>query len=160
LITFAAHQPTVMKRFVFLTLASLAVFAACKDHKEPAEAAFKTLPNGGIVLLDTANLTKIQWIDSTLNLGRVTEGEKIEVSFRFKNIGNKPLVITSIVPSCGCTVAERPEKPVAPGEEGVVKASFNSQGRVGMNHKNMTVTTNTREQSQNLLFEVEVLAKK
>jgi len=49
---------------------------------------------------------------------------------------------------------------VAPGEEGVVKASFNSQGRVGMNHKNMTVTTNTREQIQNLLFEVEVLAKK
>jgi len=81
-----------MKRVLFLTLAAALVMAACNNHKE-AEAAFKTLPNGGIVLLDTASLTKIQWIDSTLNLGRITEGEKIEVSFRFKNTGTRPLIL-------------------------------------------------------------------
>jgi|KBSMisStaDraftv2_1062788.scaffolds.fasta_scaffold00966_10 uncharacterized protein (DUF58 family) len=148
-----------MKRVLFLTLAAALVMAACNNHKE-AEAAFKTLPNGGIVLLDTASLTKIQWIDSTLNLGRITEGEKIEVSFRFKNTGTRPLIIQSVVPSCGCTVAEKPEEAIAPGADGLVKASFNSQGRVGMNHKNLTVTTNTRQGSQNLVFEVEVLPKK
>ena len=74
-----------MKRFVFFTLASISILAACKDSKTPAEPAFKTLPNGGIVLLDTANMTKIQWVDTSLNLGRVNEGEKIEVAFRFKN---------------------------------------------------------------------------
>ena len=150
-----------MKRLFFPALAAFCLLFACKSSSDKtAEAAFKTLPNGGIVLLDTTKLTKIEWIDSSINLGRVVEGEKLEVAFRFKNTGMKPLVINSIVPSCGCTVAERPEEAIAPGSEGVVKASFNSQGRVGLNHKTLTVNTNTREGSRNLLFEVEVVARK
>jgi len=147
-----------MTRFISSTLL-LILMAACSQRKD-AEPAFKTLPGGGIVLLDTAKLTKIQWIDSTVDMGRVVEGEKLEVSYRFKNVGTRPLVISSIIPSCGCTVAEKPEEAIAPGSEGVVKAAFNSQGRIGLNHKNLTVNMNTREATYNLKFTVEVLAKK
>ena len=147
-----------MIRFISSTLL-LIIMAACNQHKD-LEPAFKTLPGGGIVLLDTSKLTKIEWIDSTFDMGRVVEGEKLEVAFRFKNVGTHPLVISSIVPSCGCTVAEKPEEAVAPGNEGVVKAAFNSQGRIGLNHKNLTVNMNTREGTYNLKFAVEVLAKK
>lgn len=105
-------------------------------------------------------MTTIQWLDSAKNVGKVKEGEKIELSFRFKNTGTEPLVVNNVVVSCGCTVAGKPEKPVMPGEEGVVKATFDSHGRVGTNHKTMAVYTNTAEGVSTLAFDVEVEAKK
>jgi hypothetical protein len=101
-------------------------------------------------------VTTIQWLDSAKNIGRITEGEKVEITFRFRNTGKNPLVVNSVVPSCGCTIAEKPEEPVAPGGEGLIKASFNSQGRTGTNHKTLNVYTNTPEATSLLTFEVEV----
>jgi hypothetical protein len=104
-------------------------------------------------------MTTILWLDSVKNVGKVKEGEKIELSFRFKNTGTEPLVVNNVVVSCGCTVAGKPEKPVMPGEEGVVKATFDSQGRAGTNHKTMAVYTNTAEGVSTVAFDVEVEAK-
>src|SRR5690606_19588223 len=78
---------------------------------------------------DPATLTTIQWIDSSINYGKITEGQTLQVSFRFKNTGDKPLIIRGVHPSCGCTAANPPDKPIPPGEEGTIQASFNSQGR-------------------------------
>jgi len=105
-------------------------------------------------------MTSIQWIDSAKNLGKVREGEKIEISYRFRNTGNEILIINNIVVSCGCTVAEKPEAPIAPGAEGAIKATFDTKGRVGTNHKTMAVYTNTKEAVSTVAFEVEVLANK
>jgi hypothetical protein len=99
------------------------------------------------------------WIDSTLDFGRVREGETVEASFRFRNTGDNPLVISNVSPSCGCTVAERPVEPIAPGAEGTVRASFDSRGRPGPNHKTLNVYSNTPEAMHRLVFTVEVLAK-
>jgi len=58
-------------------------------------------------------------------------------------------------------VAEQPEAPISPGKEGVIKASFNSEGRVGPNHKTLYVYANTKgSRSHELRFEVEVEKKK
>jgi len=103
--------------------------------------------------------TSIQWIDSTLDFGRVREGETVEAGFRFRNTGDHPLVISNVSPSCGCTVAERPVEPIAPGAEGVVRASFDSRGRLGPNHKTLNVYSNTPEGMHRLVFTVEVLGK-
>ncbi len=78
---------------------------------------------------DTANFTSILWLDSTyVDLGKQKEGKEIEISFRFKNTGTKNLVIENVTAQCGCTVPEKPEKPFAPGEEGVIKAKYNGSG--------------------------------
>lgn len=113
-------------------------------------------------LKDSANYTTIQWLDSlNKNFGKIAEGQKLEVSYSFKNTGEKPLVITRVQPSCGCTVAEQPTEPVAPGAMGTIKASFNSEGRTGVNHKTLFVYANTKgTQSHELHFEVEVDKKK
>lgn len=107
---------------------------------------------------DAANFTTIQWIDSTFqDLGKVKEGQVVEVSYRFKNAGDKNLVIADVRASCGCTVPEKPEKPIAPGEEGVIKAKFDSKGRPkGENRKDVFVTANTPENSTQLSFKVEI----
>jgi hypothetical protein len=109
---------------------------------------------------DPASITSIKWLDSTRNLGNVLEGQQVEVWFRFINTGSKPLVIADAKPSCGCTVPEKPEEPIMPGQEGQIKAVFNSQGRTGSNHKTITVSSNTTPASHVLEFNVNVLGKK
>ena len=102
-------------------------------------------------------ITTIQWVDSVKMIGKISEGEKVELAYRFINTGDNPLVIENVVPTCGCTVAEKPEAPVAPGKEGIIKASFDSKVRTGMNHKSITVYANTKEMIHPLVFEVEVI---
>jgi hypothetical protein len=86
--------------------------------------------------------TTVQLIDSAYNFGNVTDGDKVEYSYRFRNTGKNPLIVSSAVASCGCTVPEKPEEPIKPGETGFLKVVFNSKGRVGPVHKTITVTSN------------------
>ena len=127
-------------------------FIACNNGKSSADAASTANP---------PELTTIQWIDSVKNYGKINEGQKLAIAFRFRNSGAKPLVITSVIPGCGCTVADYPKEPIAPGAEGEITGSFDSHGREGLQHKEITVTANTKGSTvQSLHFEVEVAGKK
>ncbi|HEY4107737.1 DUF1573 domain-containing protein [Puia sp.] len=146
-----------MYRFISACLLT-ALFAGCNGDQpnagiSPGSAQF-------LAMRDTARFTTIQWIDSTRDYGKIPEGQKLDVAFRFRNTGTTPLVIGRVQPSCGCTIADPPREPIAPGAEGVIKASFNSEGRTGINHKTLMVTSNTRgSQSIALQFVVEVIKK-
>lgn len=111
--------------------------------------------------VDPASLTTIQWLDgSDKDFGKIEEGENLNVTFRFKNTGTKPLVISNVTAGCGCTVPETPKKPYAPGETGEIKASFNSTNKVGANSKQVNVFANTDPSMTTLVFRVDVKAKK
>ena len=86
--------------------------------------------------------TTVEIIDSTHNFGKITDGEKAEYNYKFKNTGKNPLIISSATASCGCTVPEKPEEPIKPGEMGFLKVVFNSKGRVGEVHKEITIISN------------------
>ncbi len=122
----------------------------------------KTLPSGETMssaLADTASYTAIQWLDSTYrDLGKVNKGQVVEIAWRFKNAGSKPLVIQSVRPGCGCTVADKPEAPLAPGEEGVIKGKFDSNNQsAGEHRKFISVDANTTGTPYHqLTFRVEV----
>ena len=107
-----------------------------------------------------ADSTSVEIIDSAYNFGTATEGEKVNYNYRFKNIGNKPLIIVNTVASCGCTVTEKPEKPILPGETASIKVIFNSKGKVGHNNKTITVTSNANPAFPPLLLTGEVAAAK
>jgi hypothetical protein len=138
-----------MRAVSFLFIALLAL--ACNN-----DAADKKAEASDVAALPGA-VTKITWLDSTKNMGKITEGEKVEIAFRFVNSGDKPLVIQSVGVSCGCTVAEKPGELFPPGKEGVIKAIFDSKGRLGANHKTVTVYANTEQPMHPLSFEVEVM---
>lgn len=103
--------------------------------------------------------TTVEVIDTAYNFGKVTDGEKVEYSYRFKNTGNHPLVVTSATASCGCTVPQKPERPILPGETGFIKVVFDSKGRVGSAHKTITVLSNANPPFVELLLSGEVMAK-
>ena len=133
------------------------VLFSCDIRKNNASGDVKAADPSAQVIKD---FTTVQVLDSVYNFGKVTDGEKVEYSFRFLNTGKNPLIITSANPGCGCTVAEKPEKPVMPGETGYIKVVFNSQGRVGNAHKDVVVRSNAKPEFPLLVIQGEVLAAK
>jgi len=103
--------------------------------------------------------TTVQIIDSAYNFGKVTDGEKVEYNYRFKNIGTNPLVIIDASASCGCTVPQKPEKPIMPGEMGFIKIVFDSKGRVGNAYKTINVTSNANPEFPQLILTGDVTGK-
>ncbi|MCB9224007.1 MAG: DUF1573 domain-containing protein [Crocinitomicaceae bacterium] len=78
------------------------------------------------------------------DFGTVKEGEQVRHTYKFKNTGDKNLILINVKGSCGCTVPEDwPKDPIAPGETGEIKVVFDSQGRVGNVKKNVRVEANT-----------------
>lgn len=108
---------------------------------------------------DSTTPTSVQIIDSVFDFGKVAEGEIVEFSYRFKNTGTQPLIISNVSASCGCTVPEKPEAPIKTGETGFIKVKFNSEGRVGVAHKTVTVQSNAAPAFPELLLKGEVTAK-
>lgn len=114
------------------------IFFSC-DIRNTRNKADALVTNRGAVYTDS---TTVQLIDSVYNFGSVTDGDKVEYSYRFRNTGKNPLIVSSAVASCGCTVPEKPEEPIKPGETGFLKVVFNSKGRVGEVNKTITVSSN------------------
>ncbi len=138
-------------RIILAILVMAFLFACSSEEKKAASENIVAEPGA---------MTTIQWLDTARSIGKITEGEKVEISYRFVNSGDKPLVIQSIGVSCGCTVAEKPGELFAPGKEGVIKAIFDSKGRLGSNHKTVTVYANTEQPMHPLSFDVEVVPAK
>src|SRR3954466_10186020 len=125
-------------RTLIILLAMVTAISACNGpvKKEVVAGPVAALPEEK---KDTANYTTIQWLDSVKDYGKIAEGQKLEVLFRFRNTGTRPLVIESVHPSCGCTVADPPKEPIAPGAEGEIRGSFDSNGKSGQQHKTIEV---------------------
>jgi hypothetical protein len=87
---------------------------------------------------------------------KIEEGKLLDVEFEFTNTGTEMLIIKNVSASCGCTIPEKPEEPIAPGQSGKIKATFDSKGRAGLNQKAITVIANTKETVHTLIFDVEV----
>ena len=152
---------------ILASIAVILILMGCNqsDSKNTTETASTSgttateATNPANAISDSANYTTIEWLDSTKQeLGKIKEGQTPEISWKFKNTGDKPLIVINAQGTCGCTIAEKPEQPVAPGEEGVIKAKFSSEGRLGLNEKQVIVTTNTQGTSTHYLnFKVVVL---
>jgi hypothetical protein len=66
------------------------------------------------------------------NFGQVKEGVVLEHSFILRNSWDKPLAISGMHTSCGCTVSEAPKKNLLPGEHTPINVKFHTQGYSGM----------------------------
>ena len=149
-----------MKKVLFILIAGMS-FVACKTNDKKVPGIELSKDDREKAIKDSANFTSIQWIDSTYkDLGQINEGKQVEVAYRFKNSGTKNLVISDVTASCGCTIPEKPEKAFAPGEDGIIKAKFDSRDKKGEVRKSVYVTANTNPNSQELIFRAEIITDK
>ena len=102
---------------------------------------------------------RFEWITSTEhNFGEIPQNIPASVTYRFRNIGEVPLIISNVKPSCGCTTPEYTQTPIKKGEEGYIKATYNA-ANAGSFLKTVTVTANVEEQNITLRLQGEVKPK-
>jgi hypothetical protein len=109
--------------------------------------------------VQSAELPQLTFANESHDFGTISEGDVVETEFKFTNTGKGPLIISSAQGSCGCTVPEYPNEPVAPGEEGVIKVSFNSAGKPNQQSKTVTLTTNSVPSTKVLTITANVTPK-
>lgn len=80
--------------------------------------------------------------ETSFDFGEITQGESVTHDFVIKNTGEGDLIISAAKGSCGCTVPEWPKGPITKGEEATIKVTFNSEGKLGMQNKTVTLVTN------------------
>lgn len=153
-----------MKSYFFLFIIALATVTACKptpklNQTDPANTPLVTAPTD-TEQYDTTTFTTIEWIDPIeKEVGSLMGGKETEITWRFRNSGNRPLIIEHVGATCGCTIPEKPEQPFEPGQVGTIRAKFNGSGS-GFILKQVYVTANTKPSREHtLIFKGEVIDK-
>lgn len=109
--------------------------------------------------VEVGNKTTMQ-VDMVFDAGKVVKGEVIDAKFIVKNTGKYPLVIGDVSPSCSCTIAEKPEEPIAPGESGEIKAHVTTENAlVGELAKAVGIVANTEPSVTNVVIKAKIIGK-
>lgn len=101
----------------------------------------------------------LEWVQPVADLGEVPKGIPATAVYVFTNKGDKPVVITNVKTSCGCTSKNYPKEPINPGETSKIEATYNA-ARVGSFHKTITVKTNDSDKPKILRIKGVVVEKK
>ena len=109
--------------------------------------------------IDVENMPAFDFENEIFEFGKISQGEKVSHSFRFKNTGKSDLVINKVEGSCGCTVMKGwPQHPVKPGEMGKIDVVFDSNGKKGTQNKTISVVANTYPSTTVISLKGEVIA--
>lgn len=88
------------------------------------------------------NGAKIEMAETVWDFGTIPRNKGVAHDFVFTNTGDSNLVIIDATTQCGCTVAEVPQEPIAPGKQGKIKVVYNAVGMPQSFEKTVTVKTN------------------
>lgn len=155
------HPKTIiMKKYVFLFLAG--VVLSCQPEQENSDGNFSSkLSQGGdeeIVNIDeNAGYTTLSFNKMEHDFGNVQVGQEYTYKFVVKNTGKKPLIIEDAKASCGCTVPDKPENPIAPGKSDEIVVKFSPKPGQGVTSKTVTIMANTEPKITTLTIRANVI---
>jgi len=127
---------------ILISLIALVVFSTTNFPSQPDET---TKPH-------------IKFEVTSHDFGKMVQNGNGKFSFKFTNTGKEPLIIQNVRSSCGCTVASRPNAPILPGESSEISVKYDTR-RLGVFHKNITVSSNADNASVVLYIKGEIKAK-
>ncbi|MCB0376525.1 MAG: DUF1573 domain-containing protein, partial [Sinomicrobium sp.] len=122
-------------------LLSLLTFFACRqNHFSQSEKSVEEIKAEGPISnadiirnpvtaegpVDTVNVAKMIFEETTFDFGQVHEGDIVKHTYNFVNTGKVPLLINDARSTCGCTVPTWPAEPIEPGKSGVINVEFNT----------------------------------
>jgi copper(I)-binding protein len=90
---------------------------------------------------------KIKFATPMYDFGKARSGEPVKYTYIFTNTGDQLLILTNVVPQCGCTAAGDWTRQVEPGKTGNIPIQFNTANYNGAVFKQVTVTCNDKSQS-------------
>lgn len=149
----------IKRSLAMFAIASLVLTASCKKENAALRIDEAAAKKAEMAHANSGKMPVIQFESTDHDFGTINEGDKVEHVYKFKNTGNADLVLSSVKPSCGCTVPTYTETPVKPGESGEIKAVFDSSGKSGAQQKTITVTLNSEKGTETLNFKANVTPK-
>ena len=116
-----------------------------KEDQAARDAKVKAMPK-----------TTLDVLQTKFDFGKIKEGDKVKHTYKVKNIGAHPLMISNVQVSCGCTAPFFSKDPIQPGEEGDITLEFNSAGKFGRVEKNALIVGNANNAPFSIGFVAEV----
>lgn len=148
-----------MKKIIFVGF--ILGFFSCSTTTEEEKITSDSVSNSASANgKSNKNLPEIKFKEAIFDFGLITQGEKVNHAFAFKNIGTKNLIITGASGSCGCTIPEWPKQPILPGGEGKINVVFSSEGKSGIQEKTITIVTNCEPATRIIKIKTEVIVIK
>lgn len=89
-------------------------------------------------------LGKLQFESELIDYGDIQQNADGLRYFVFKNVGKKPVSISKVKTSCGCTLATKPNKPIMPGENAKIGITYDTK-RLGRFSKTIRVSSNAKK---------------
>lgn len=117
-----------IKYLSLLACSAILIFLSCNNNATDETKSTTTGTQKMQVTTEPGTIEKtiIAFQDTLIDFGRKPQGEIIHLKYKFKNAGDKPLIISDVQSSCGCTIAGFPKEPVPPGGEGEISAEFDT----------------------------------
>ncbi len=145
-----------MKKITLSVFTLLVLFSCGNDNQSVTtnDININASANGNV---SSDKLPVIEFEEETHDFGKITQGEKVSYSFKFKNTGKSNLLISSAQASCGCTVPKPPTDPLAPGTSNKIDVTFDSNGKSGKFDKQITVLTNCEPNTKILKITGEII---
>ena len=154
-----------MKRIIGLGVLTMLSVVSCKKDQS-ADELITTASSE--VSVDSANnnvveatnntqvLTNLALSEPEFDFGKIKKGDKVEHVYEVTNTGKNPLIISSVVPTCGCTVPEFTKDPIMPGQKGKVTLKFDSTNFHGIVHKTAQLYANVSQVPIELKFTADI----
>ena len=147
------------KLFLSIAVVSLALFSCGQSEFETEDIENNTATADQPKNTHKGPLGDVRFKDTSFMFGDVKDGEMVQHTYVFTNVGQAPLSISNVTAQCGCTTPEYTHEVIAPGTTG----KFNSSSRGGpagiLNEKSITVQfENSKTTEVVLKFKANVIA--
>jgi len=94
------------------------------------------------------------------NFGFIHQGDVVTHEFTFTNTGDEPIIIQDAEVQCHCTTVDFPRTPIAKGQKGTIKVTFDSKSAIDRQERTVIVKSNASNSPVTLTFKCVVLKPK
>ena len=145
----------IMKRVILVLMIGV-LLCSCGQGGDSTKISGDLVTNPKTAGQSNGVQAVIKFDKTEYDFGKILQGEVVSYTFHFTNAGNAPLIISGVDKSCGCTASDFPREPIAPGQKGDIKITYDSKGHHGFQSKTLSVNANTNPSATSLRIKAEV----
>ncbi|MDD2621931.1 MAG: DUF1573 domain-containing protein [Bacteroidales bacterium] len=143
-------------QFIYILLLFFVVISCSRKDNNEISTDLIHIPATAEISKKEPAMPKFEFERIEHNFGTLKQGEQVSFTYKFKNIGKANLIISTVVPGCGCTVAQFTKTPVKPGDSGFITVRLNTENNKGLLRKQVAVQANTYPAETKLWFTANV----
>lgn len=137
-----SHKRNLSAALALAVAFGVATMATAEEKAKPAAKAKSASQKAAApAKAEKAGTPILTIVEPLKDFGTVPRGQKLDADFIIKNTGTADLMLISVQPGCGCTVAEY-DKVIKPGMSGKIRAHVDTTAFTGPISKPVTIQTN------------------